>query len=232
MITIVTAYQVCKRTNNSVTPGEGMTAYVQQERMLREEGHANINPRKHFCKDLISFLKQLRANDESVILCGDFNEVLDMNSPLIQLCTDPSLQMVDILSSLHPTTNDLPTCDRGSTRIDFALISPDLVPTIQSCGYLPFRLYINSDHRFFFLDLSTDALFGDPSKLATSPSRDIRAKDPKAVSTYLDAKHLHLVNNNFYERLQVLTQSVEPLPELAESLDKLLLQALVDVTTL
>jgi exonuclease III len=189
IITIVTAYQVCKRTTTAVTPDEGMTAYVQQERMLREEGHANINPRKHFCKDLTSFLKQLRANNESVILCGDFNDVLDMNSPLIQLCTDPALQMVDILSTLHPTTCELPTCDRGSTRINFALISPDLVPTIRSCGYLPFRLYINSDHRFLFLDFSTSVLFGDPSKLASVPTRDIRSKDPKAVTTYLEAKH-------------------------------------------
>jgi hypothetical protein len=155
IINIVTAYQVCKRTTNAVTPDEGMTAYVQQERMLREAGNTNINPRKHFCKDLIVFLKQLRANGESILLCGDFNDILDMKSPLIQLCTDPALQMVDILSTMHPTTSDLPTCDRGSTRIDFALISPDLVPTIRGCGFLPFRLYIDSDHRFLFLDLST-----------------------------------------------------------------------------
>jgi hypothetical protein len=103
IITIITAYQVCKRSSRTVTPDEGMTAYVQQERLLREEGHANINPRKHFCKDLISFIKQLRANNESVILCGDFNEILNMQSPLIQLCTDPALQMVDIFSTLHPS---------------------------------------------------------------------------------------------------------------------------------
>jgi hypothetical protein len=30
-ITVITAYQVCKRSNRSVTPDEGMTAYVQQE---------------------------------------------------------------------------------------------------------------------------------------------------------------------------------------------------------
>jgi hypothetical protein len=225
VITIITAYQVCKRSNTAVTSDEGMTAYVQQERMLREEGHPNINPRKHFCKDLILFIKKLRADGESVILCGDFNEVLDMRSPLIQLCTDPALQMVDILSTLHPTTSTLPTCDRGSTRIDFVLMSPDLVSSVRSCGFLPFRLFINSDHRFLFLDLSTSSLFGDPSKLASVPSRDIRAKDPKAVTTYLEAKHFHLEHNNFYERLDLLMQSKDPQPELAESLDALLLQA-------
>jgi hypothetical protein len=160
-----------------------------------------------------------------VILCGDFNDILDMNSPLIQLCTDPALQMVDILSTLHPTTSVLPTCDRGSTRIDFALISPDLVPTIRRCGYLPFRLYIDSDHRFLFLDFSTSVLFGDPSKLASIPTCGIRSKDPKAVTTYLEAKHRHLENNNFYARLDALMQSTEPQPDLAESLDSILLQA-------
>jgi hypothetical protein len=225
IITIITAYQVCKRSSRTATPDEGMTAYVQQERLLREEGHANINPRKHFCKDLISFIKQLRANNESVILCGDFNEILNMQSPLIQLCTDPALQMVDIFSTLHRTTDTLPTCDRGSTRIDFALISPDLIPAIQRCGFLPFRLYINSDHRFFFLDFSTSALFGDPSKLASPSTRDIRAKDPVAVTTYIEAKHTHLLNNNFYDRLGALTRSDASQPELAESLDALLLQA-------
>jgi hypothetical protein len=225
IITVITAYQVCKRTTHAVNPDEGMTAYVQQERLLREEGHPNINPRKHFCKDIISFVKTLRANNESIILCGDFNEILTIDSELIRLCTDPSIQLVDILSTIHPHTSELPTCDRGSTRIDFALISPDLVPAVQRCGYMPFRQYIDSDHRFLFLDLSTDILLGDPSKLASLPMRDIRAKDPRAVTTYLEAKQSHLVNNNFYDRLGQLMQSSEPLPDLAESLDKLLLQA-------
>jgi hypothetical protein len=184
-LSCITAYQVCKRSNRTVTPDEGMTAYVQQEQLLREEGHSNINPRKHFCKDLLLFIRRLRANNESIILCGDFNEILNMQSPLLQLCTDPALQMVDIFSTLHPSTDALPTCDRGSTRIDFALISPDLVPAVQRGGFLPFRLYINSDHRFFFLDFSTSALFGDPSKLASPSTRNVRAKDPVAVTTYI-----------------------------------------------
>ena len=182
-------------------------------------------PGSIFCKDIISFVKTLRANNESIILCGDFNEILTIDSELIRLCTDPSIQLVDILSTIHPHTSELPTCDRGSTRIDFALISPDLVPAVQRCGYMPFRQYIDSDHRFLFLDLSTDILLGDPSKLASLPMRDIRAKDPRAVTTYLEAKQSHLVNNNFYDRLGQLMQSSEPLPDLTESLDKLLLQA-------
>lgn len=225
IITIITAYQVCERTSHAVNPDDGMTAYVQQERLLRQEGHSNINPRKHFCADILSFVRALRANDESVILCGDFNEVLTLDSELVRLCTDPSIQLVDIFSNLHPQTDVLPTFERGSTRIDFALISPDLVPAIARCGYMPFRLYVESDHRFLFLDLSTEIFLGDPSTLASLPTRNIRAKDPRAVTSYLEAKYLHLKNNNFFDRLRDMMASEIPQPELAENLDCLLLQA-------
>ena len=219
LITFISAYQVCE--NRNAQSSDGMTAYNQQQILLREAGHSNIDPRKHFFADLKSFLKKLKTEGSLIILCGDFNQELCLHpkKPMLKLCNDNSLRLVDVLGCLHPDCQDIRTYDRGSKRIDYALISPELVPMVTVSGYLPFYCRIVSDHRFFYLDFNTQALLGDPSKLASLPERDIRSKDPTAVTTYVRAKHKHLCEQNFFKRIDELDQLENPDPRLAENLD-------------
>ena len=66
----VSAYQVCIRPTNIY----GTTAFHQQQAIFQRERRANINPRYNFRRDLISALRQWKAQGDSIILMGDFNE--------------------------------------------------------------------------------------------------------------------------------------------------------------
>ena len=54
--------------------------------------------------------------------------------------------LVDVLFQRNPHLPEPHTYIRGSTRIDYALISPDLVSAVKACGYEPFQKLVRSDH--------------------------------------------------------------------------------------
>jgi len=64
-VTIITAYQVCDK---AISQRGRYTAAAQQESLLRQQGIANPNPRKHFRLDLTTFLKQRRQDGDELIL--------------------------------------------------------------------------------------------------------------------------------------------------------------------
>jgi hypothetical protein len=63
-INFIVVYQVCSRPTNKT----GITAYHQQENILRLERKDNRRPRKYFQKDLISLLKTWKQNGKSIML--------------------------------------------------------------------------------------------------------------------------------------------------------------------
>jgi hypothetical protein len=69
--------------------------------------------------------------------------------------------LVNILFQRNPTVPEPPTYAQGSTRIDYALLLPDLVDAVELCGYEPFHKRVHSDHRGIFLDFDTSVLFGN-----------------------------------------------------------------------
>eukprot|EP00980_Cylindrotheca_fusiformis_P031495 scaffold26462_cov166-Cylindrotheca_fusiformis.AAC.1 len=156
---------------------------------------------------------------------GDFNEDIgETNSNLHQLLQDANLQLIDIIARNHPHTQHLPTYIRGSTRLDFVLLSSDLIPAVKSCGYLPYHSHFRTDHRFAFVDFDKAELLGTAtSKLASHTFREFTSKDPKMVEKYLIEKHKILCDKNFFPRLQHLesldASSHETDHELAERLD-------------
>ena len=64
----------------------------------------------------------------------------------------------------------------------FASTREPSVYSTAACGYLPFGEYVESDHRFSYIDLHTTSVFGDPAKLAPFPERDIQANNPALVT--------------------------------------------------
>jgi hypothetical protein len=74
---IICAYQVCQKSGKTGT----YTAYSQQVSLLRQKGHQNPNPRRHFVADLSALIHQYYTTQFDIILMGDFNEVigLDLN---------------------------------------------------------------------------------------------------------------------------------------------------------
>jgi hypothetical protein len=228
-VLVASAYQVCARPTNV----HGTTAFHQQQAIFQHERRANINPRKNFRRDLTTALRLWKARGDSIILMGDFNEDLNAdNAGLSSLLHDRTLELVDIIGHVHPSAMGVPTYLRGNTRLDFALISRDLLSSITACGYLPFHSNFRSDHRFLFLDFDTRQLFGSmTSSLAPSSFREFTSKDSKAVAKYIRLKHQYLEDHNFFPRLKTLRALDAPDARLAESLDHLLTAASLHAAT-
>ncbi len=104
---------------------------------MRQQGITDTHPRKQFSKDLLSFLQACKNQREEILLAGDFNEALGTNiSGMTKICT--YLGLVDILRN-HHGTEDTPTYVRGSTRIDYALATPQVAAACTTCGYEHFQ---------------------------------------------------------------------------------------------
>lgn len=214
--TVVTAYQVCDK---SETQKGRSTAAAQQESLLRQRGEADPKPRKHFRKDLLSFLKQLKAEKHEILLTGDFNEVLgDDENGMCKICSE--IGLTDLMAQVHDST-DVATYSRGTKRIDYALGSERVALAICFCGYEPFQHRLFSDHRAFFLDVDTEMLFGNETqKLPPMAFRDIQSKCPKQVTTYLETLHSQLESRNWFNRMDALESKTIKDHDLAERLDE------------
>ena len=111
--------------------------------------------------------------------------------------------------------------NNSNERINYALATPDIHNSIDSPGYLLFRMYYKGDHRSFYLDLEIDKLLGDEiTDIATPQKRGINSKDKKNRAKYVQAKYEELQFHNYFDRLTDLHSSSEYNPELLEKLDR------------
>jgi hypothetical protein len=219
VVSIVTAYQPCDVRG---TPKGKFTVHAQQTSILREKymNDPGPNPRKYFRKDLMSFLKSLKAKGDDLILMGDFNEALG-NDPagMSKICRE--LVLSDVMKMRHDTSLKPATYARGSKRLDYILMSERCAIAVRKCGYEPFNHRLYSDHRGMFVDMDTEMLFGNlDNDLASMQYRDFKATDPKAVTEYLQGIGTYLKDHNFAERLKVLSESNDKNDPLAEGMDK------------
>jgi hypothetical protein len=220
LITVISAYQVCVRPTHAT----GTTAYHQQESLLRQKGHQKPKPRKFFHRDLTEFIRVSKSRQELIILVGDFNEPMTEQSSMARIASKH--QLVDILFQRNSHLPEPNTYARGSTRIDYALVSPELTDAVTECGYEPFHQRIKSDHRGFFLDFDTELLFGNSTPtLAPMSSRDFTSKNPANNSQYIIAKHAHLEEQDFFRHLAELQALPTGDHAKAERLDSMLRQA-------
>ena len=154
-------------------------------------------PRDAFILELQSFIQQAQHNGERIILVGDFNEpISNPNSGmdrLATLCGLTDLFSIRIGSSTIPATYQ-----RGTTRIDYVLMSPELVPLVQAAGYEPFGYRIPSDHRGMFIDLDTEQLFHHTMNTTpTAGLRDFTSTAPGVIQKYVTAKIQYLHDHFF-----------------------------------
>ena len=79
---------------------------------------------------------------------------------------------------------------RGQKRLDYALASPRVLKALTAAGYEAFGHRIASDHRGYFFDFDTAALFGsDTQALAPRQRRPLSSRNAKQVTAYIRAKH-------------------------------------------
>jgi hypothetical protein len=150
-------------------------------------------------------------------------ENLDINtSGTAKLCEEHEL--VNIFAARHPNIEEFSTYIRGTKRMDYYLVSRDIIPAVTAAGYKPYHYCTTSDHRGLFLDLDVGTLFENATTaLAAQPFRDLRSKDLQSNTTYIDASSAHLNSNHLFQNLTTLLTTRDD--ALAVRLDNLLVQA-------
>jgi hypothetical protein len=212
VINFITVYQVCKTPDGALSKGK-CTAAAQQCSLLAQRHKRDPNPIKHFRKYLSTLLKSSKSSGELIVLFGDFNEVFGSDSSGISKLAREN-DLVDIMHNRHRLP-DPATYARGKDRLDYVLISS------STCGYDPFNERVFSDHRGYFVDFDIPMLFGNKlQRLAAQPFSDIRGKDAKCVTKYVEVKDDYLHEHKFYGRIQQLNDLISEDTPMAERLDR------------
>eukprot|EP00957_Ditylum_brightwellii_P193705 14750607-Ditylum_brightwellii.AAC.1 len=98
-----------------------------------------------FTSGLLQWMKKLHQKGERFILGCDFNEALHSKSDMMKLCSNNKLHMVDILGNL--TNIPFSTTKAGKSRIDYILLSPEIVPGVMKTEYHTFDQLVYTDYR-------------------------------------------------------------------------------------
>jgi hypothetical protein len=232
-IVIISAYRVCSSSLASI--GDKTAAAQQYCTLLStttDEGRTNApHPHRQFLLDLQAWITLLQNNGAYIIVLLDNNEDINQhfgthvkldhkqdslvrsenhNAALTTLLL--SCNLVDSLSVQHPAPYPA-TYICGKKRLDYVLISVNLIPAIQHTSILPF-------HQL--------CLGGAPPSYPR-----LRRKDPKIVSTYKSLLHKQLQYHKVNEKLNYLKAAAhnnswtKASQEEYEKLDKIITEAIL-----
>ena len=163
-------------------------------------------------------------NKELVVVGGNFNETLgDTMDGLTKLSNDCGL--VDVNNNRHGVdTHTFNTHVRGSKCIDYVLADPDLMASVQRCGYEPFRIRILGDHRGVYMDVNTRMFFGsETTPMAPPKARHLQSRKVNQIVPYFEHLDSHLTTHNWHNQiadLQACMDSGTRNDALAEKLDR------------
>jgi hypothetical protein len=216
-ITIISAYRVCKHTN----PGD-ITESKQQYGIMYEDKEVRpyiVDPHKKTPIDLQYHVEKLKTDGHEVLIFMDANQAeeqvyqaLTHNEKFVIYkgfhvdgSIDGSLQIfiqncglinVFILPNTHA---------RGSTEIDFPLITSGLDENVVDVGLLD-RSILQSDHSGVFVDLRIEGIFGqNPDKLALHQFRNLKLDDPRISDKYRKILHKKIEHQNVYRRVKEIS---------------------------
>jgi hypothetical protein len=159
---------------------------MQQFRSLLQyynntEHQATPDPHRQFVLDLQAWIAHLRSENISIILSLDGNEDLSPNKgsfyplhyqdgthiyaprhdgSLASLATTCGL--IDSLAYFHPPPYPS-TYARGPNRLDYILISEDIIHAVTRSGILPLYSVFTGDHNACYIDIDATLLFAEPT---------------------------------------------------------------------
>ena len=130
-----------------------------------------------------------------------------------------SNQLVDAIGVNNPQHAETrPTYNRSQNRIDYILISRDLLPSITRSGHYDFHeLFQKSDHRGIYMSLNTAHIFDaaefDPTRIE---NRQLQLHKREVVEKYLRILTKLFEDNKFWERMVELIQQLQNNPNNTE----------------
>jgi hypothetical protein len=131
---------------------------------------------------------------------------------------------------LHPEQASIPSYARSSNRLDYALLTQDLLPYVDHACLYHYHEFYPSDHRPIFVGLES-RLFGSLLAMAPHRSRYIHSNS-KMVGLFIDRVHQHLLATGTFERITALMLDIDnKLPaeksQVANSIDTQITKALL-----
>ena len=129
-----------------------------------------------------------------IVLMMDINEPAGHGSAVDRFIY--ACGLTDVHTRSTETIDPPPTYQRGSSKIDFILVSPRVAQAVIPRAILPIHDGYLLDHRALLVDLNARILFAGPTSEIVSPStQQLTSTNPKAVTKYL--RHmLHLVEKH------------------------------------
>ena len=181
-VLIISAYRV----SQSYPSAAGYTtAFMQQYRALLKENVSKPKPRTQCLVDLELFITNWKAQntESSVILMMDANG--DSSDTQIQtFMADTALH--DVVEHHSPHLIHQSTYKQGIKRIDFILISEDLLAASRKAGHTPFDVPFISDHRGVYWNIPYLALFDSRQDKPTPTSqRGLQLDRPRTIGIYI-----------------------------------------------
>ena len=138
--------------------------YRQQMQYLRKTQDPSNCPRETYQRDLTAQLQEWRANGDSIILAGDFNE--DINGKLETMLKQPGIELRNVMKAKHPKNPLLLTHYEGSRPIDGIFATPDI--KVKAAAYLAKGRGIG-DHRTMVIDLPSKFVMGNAKTKKSRP---------------------------------------------------------------
>jgi hypothetical protein len=181
-ITMFSVYQVVDSWSALQGPS---TAASQQQALLLESNDSIVDPRHAFCRNLKTTITQDQSKGDDKIIIGDFNEVLGSDpGGVTQLAAE--CQLVDIMSVLHPNQTPPARYTRGQKRLDYVLATSRVTEAARFGGYEEFQNQVHTDHRAYYIDFDTQALFSTPLQaLARYAARGLHSNNIAQCTKFL-----------------------------------------------
>jgi hypothetical protein len=173
-------------------------------------------------------LEYLIAQSHSIILSLDSNEDITNTPPaFIPLSSQEGVHTVhrnhtgslatlvttcglmDPLAVHHQARPFPATNNRGSSRLDYILVSSSILPAVQRSGILPYQSLFHSDHRPCYVDINPELLFGDPTKeMAPLCWHQLQLHDPDIVQKYTSTLQEQLEYHKIPKKLDALQRVI------------------------
>jgi hypothetical protein len=196
------------------------TIFAQQYRLLRLTGVLVPNPRQQCIDGLHRTVATMIANQETVMIMGDFNESLGLDPRLMgSVCV--SHDLFDAISNFHGESDEIPTYARGTKRLDYAVASASLRHLICACGYNLFNKNIHLDHQALLIDLRLKDFFGHVTPPLASPDLRFVSGASPAVTQFVQKMHSHLRENKVFHAYQEFQLDRDVLDEPRRTVNKI-----------